>query len=142
MGALIWFVAALLLATGEMLAGEFTMLMLAGAALTTAGVALADVPLWAEVVVFAVSALLLLMFLKPYLNRHLTSRLVLDTSPKALEGQQAEVLELVTGTGGQVRLDGSIWSARSLVPTETFAPGEHVKVIEIDGATAVVWKEF
>ncbi|MEJ5996756.1 NfeD family protein [Corynebacterium sp. H130] len=142
MGSLVWFIVALLLATAELLAGEFTMLMLAGAALTTAGVALFDVPVWAEVVCFAISALLLLVFLKPYLNKHLKSAPVLDTSVKALEGTNAQVLERVTGTDGQVRLDGSIWSARSIDPTVSFEVGESVNVVKIDGATAVVWKEL
>lgn len=142
MGPLIWLIAALVLASAELLAGEFTMLMLAGAALTTSGVALAGVPLWAEIVCFCVSALLLLLFVKPYLGRHLKSAPVLDTSPKALEGSSAEVLEQVTLTSGQIRLDGSIWSARSIDPTQSFAAGERVTVVHIDGTTAVVLKEL
>ncbi|QGU02041.1 hypothetical protein CKALI_05860 [Corynebacterium kalinowskii] len=142
MGPLIWLIAALVLASAEMLAGEFTMLMLAGAALATAGIAIADVPLWAEIVCFAASALVLLLFLKPYLHRHLKSQPVLDTSTKALEGAPAEVLESVSSTGGQIRLDGSIWSARSIDPTSSFAVGERVSVVRIDGTTAIVWKEL
>lgn len=142
MGPIIWFIAALVLASAELLAGEFTMLMLAGAALATAGAAIPGIPLWAEIACFAVSALLLLVFLKPYLYRHLTRKPVLDTSVKALEGQRAVVLEEVTGTGGQVRLDGSIWSARSIDPTTPIAVGEEVNVVSIDGTTAVVWKEL
>lgn len=142
MGFLVWFVVALLLATAELLAGEFTMLMLASAALATSGIALFDVPIWVEVLCFAASAVLLLWFLKPYLHRRLKSAPTLDTSVKALEGQPAEVIELVSGAGGQVRLDGSIWSARSLDPASSFAVGDHVTVVKIDGATAVVWKEL
>ncbi|MEJ5927247.1 NfeD family protein [Corynebacterium sp. H128] len=142
MGTLIWFIVAVVLATAELLAGEFTMLMLAGAALATAGIALADVPVWAEVACFAVCAVALLVFVRPVLNRHMRRDLVLDTSPKALVGQTAEVLESVDAGRGQIRLDGSIWSARSLVPTETFAVGERVHVVSIDGTTAVVFKEL
>lgn len=141
-GPLIWLIAALMLASAELLAGEFTMLMLAGAALATSGIALAGVPLWAEIICFAITAMLLLLFLKPYLNRHLKSRLVLDTSPKALEGTSAEVLEPVSATRGQVRFDGSIWSARGIDPTHTFAVGERVLVVSIDGTTAIVSKEL
>lgn len=141
MGALVWFIAAVALAIGELLAGEFTMLMLAGAALATAGVSIIGIPLWAEILCFALSAFLLLAFLKPYLHRHLSKKPVLDTSTKALEGQSAVVIEEISEAGGQVRLDGSIWSARSMVPATTFATGERVNVVSIDGATAVVWKE-
>ncbi len=140
-GAIIWFIGALVLAGLELAVGEFTLLMLAGAALATAGVSLVGVPVWAEFAAFAVSAFALLFFLRPALKRRLHKPAVLDTSPQALLGSRVEVLEEITATGGQVRMDGSIWSARSMDPAYTFAEGEHVNVISIDGATAVVWKE-
>lgn len=115
--------------------------MLAAAALATAGVALIDVPLWVEATTFAVSSVLLLVFLRPALRRHLTKPGALDTSQRALVGKSAEVLEAVDGHHGQVRLDGSIWSARSLDPATSFEVGEKVNVANFDGPTAIVWKE-
>lgn len=141
MGALIWFLGALILAGLELLVGEFTLLMLATAALATAGVALVDVPLWVEAATFGVSSVLLLVFLKPVLKRHLTKPGVLDTSQRALVGHTAEVLEAIDAHSGQVRLDGSIWSARSLDPSTRFEEGEQVNVASFDGPTAIVWKE-
>lgn len=141
MGAIVWFIAALVLAGLELAVGEFTLLMLAGAALAAAGVSLAGAPLWASVVAFAIAAFGLLVFLRPFLRRRMAGPKALDTSPQALIGSTAVVLEAIEGHGGQVRLDGSIWSARSLDPSHTFAEGERVSVISIDGATAVVWKE-
>lgn len=141
MGAIIWFIGALVLAGLELAVGEFTLLMLAGAALATAGVSLVGVPVWAEFATFAVSAFALLFFLRPALKRRLYKPAALDTSVRALVGKSAVVLEDVTGTAGQVRLDGSIWSARSMDPDYTFREGDHVNVISIDGATAVVWRD-
>ncbi len=141
MGAIIWFIAALVLAGLELAVGEFTLLMLAGGALAAAGVSLVGVPLWGSVAAFVITSLGLLVFLRPFLHRRLLRPAALDTSPAALVGESAEVLEAIEGSHGQVRLDGSIWSARSLDPTHTFAPGERVTVISIDGPTAVVWKE-
>lgn len=140
-GAIVWFIAALVLAGLELAVGEFTLLMLAGAALAAAGVSLAGAPLWGSVVAFAVAAFALLVFLKPVMRRRLAAPKALDTSPQALVGSSAVVIEPIEAHGGQVRLDGSIWSARSLDPTHTFAEGERVSVINIDGATAVVWKD-
>ncbi|AWB81884.1 hypothetical protein C3B44_05545 [Corynebacterium yudongzhengii] len=140
MGALIWFLAALVLAGLELMAGEFTLLMLAGAALATAGVALADVPFWLEAATFAVSSLALLVLVKPVLRRQFQKPEALDTSSKTLVGKHAEVLEPVDGRGGQIRLDGAIWSARSLDPQISFAEGEMVSVADIEGPTAIVWK--
>ena len=141
MGALVWFVTALILAGLELLAGEFTFLMLAAAALITAGFAFADIPIWLEAVVFGASALMLVFFLRPLLKRNLDKPAALDTSPNALIGRMAEVLEIVDGRRGQIRLDGDVWSARSLDPASTFQPGKQVSVTSFDGPTAVVWRD-
>lgn len=141
MGAIIWFIAALALAGLELMVGEFTLLMLGGGALAAAGVSLAGAPLWGSVLAFALVSIGLMVFLRPALKRHFHKPMTLDTSIKALVGNHAEVLEPVSGNAGQVRLDGSIWSARSMDPSHSFAVGERVTVISIDGTTAVVWKE-
>ncbi|ANE04058.1 NfeD family protein [Corynebacterium crudilactis] len=141
MGAIIWFIGALVLAGLELAVGEFTLLMLGGAALATAGVALIGVPLWAEFITFAVASAALLLFIRPMIRKRLLKPQVLDSSPRALVGHRAEVLEDVDSSGGMVRLDGSIWSAKSIDPTHTFVEGEFVSVIDIQGTTAIVWKE-
>ena len=133
-GALIWLIAGIALIGLELAVGELTFLMLGLAALATAGVAMFHVPLSIELIIFA-------LFLNPLLRRHLTHAPALDTSPAALTGATAEVLEPVGAHAGQVRLDGSIWSARSLDPAHNFSVGERVSVVTIDGTTAVVWKE-
>ena len=119
MGALIWLIAGIALIGLELAVGELTFLMLGLAALATAGVAMFHVSLSIELIIFALMSLGLLLFLKPLLRRHLT----------------------VGAHAGQVRLDGSIWSARSLDPAHNFSVGERVSVVTIDGTTAVVWKE-
>ncbi|WP_206214023.1 NfeD family protein [Corynebacterium qintianiae] len=141
MGALVWFIAAAVLAGLELAAGEFTFLMIAAGALTAAGVSLASIPLWAEVAVFVASSAAFWLFLRPYLHRQFLKPRAYDETPRALVGARAEVLEDITPEGGQVRLDGSIWSARSLDPAESIPAGQHVTVSDIDGPVAVVWKE-
>lgn len=141
MGALVWFIAAAVLAGLELLAGEFTFLMIAAGALTAAGASLAGIPLWAEVAVFAASSAAFWLFLRPYLHRRFSSPGAYDDSPRALVGTRAEVVEDITPSGGQVRLDGSIWSARALDPAEAIPAGQLVTVSDIDGPVAVVWKE-
>ena len=141
MGALVWFVAAAVLALLELAVGEFTLLMLAAGALTTAGVALGGVPLWAEIATFVVSSAAFWLFLRPYLNKRFRQPHVYDDSPRALVGQRVTVIEEIGPDGGQVRMDGSIWSARCLDPAERIAAGDIVTVADIDGPVAVVWKE-
>ncbi|MDU0477724.1 NfeD family protein [Staphylococcus chromogenes] len=141
MEALIWFVAGLIFAGLELLGGEFSLLLLGGAALGTAGISLTGVPLWAQVVFFAVSSFALLVFVRPILHRHLHKDPILDTSPKALEGKPAEVIEPVSATGGLVRIDGDFWSAKSMLSHETYSENDRVLVARIEGSTAIVWKE-
>ena len=40
---------------------------------------------------------------------------------------------------GQVKLAGEVWSARSYDETQVLEPGRWVTVMDISGATAVVW---
>lgn len=141
MGTVIWLIGTLVLAGLELAAGEFTFLMLAGGALVTAGASLFGIPLWAEIVIFGLASGALILFLRPWLHRRYIKPSALDTSPKALVGTTAEVLEDIDRSGGQIRLDGSIWSARAIDPSITIPAGEHVIVADIDGLTAVVWKE-
>ncbi|AKK11108.1 membrane protein implicated in regulation of membrane protease activity [Corynebacterium uterequi] len=115
--------------------------MLAAASLATAGVSLLGVPLWAEIAMFGVSSFALLALVRPHLRRRLTAPETLDTSPRALVGSRASVLETISSSGGQIRLEGSIWTARSIDSHVTFQPGDTVTVTGFDGPTALVWRE-
>jgi len=64
----------------------------------------------------------------------------LSTGVKALEGKSALVLDSVARDEGQVKIDGQVWTARPLNESDVFEPGERVTVMQIDGATAIVWK--
>ena len=54
-------------------------------------------------------------------------------------GEDALVLERVDAHNGRVKVRGQIWSARAYDPTLVLEPGSTVQVIEIDGATALVY---
>lgn len=143
MGAIIWLIGAAVLAVGEFLVMDFTLLMLAAAALVTAGVAIADIPVWAEVAVFGVSSIATLLLIRPVLRRRFIAQgEVREFTAKELEGRQADVLTQVTSENsvGQVSIDGDIWSARAAHPGTSFDKGDRVQVVSIDGTTAVVWK--
>ncbi|MFI1091557.1 NfeD family protein [Streptomyces sp. NPDC020917] len=92
----------------------------------------------AQVIVFVVVSVALLVFVRPlaYRNRQRPEQ---RSGIEALKGKQAVVLERVDGgASGRIKLAGEIWSARSLESGRVFDPGQHVDVVEIDGATAVV----
>lgn len=141
MGALIWLVAGLVLIGAEALSGDLILLMLAGGALSAAGVsAVVDPPLWVDGIVFAVVSLLLLLTVRPVAKRHMFNRPRLATNTEALVGEHAVVVAAITEDGGQVKFSGGVWSARAAHPGDRFDEGESVTVLEIDGATAVVWR--
>ncbi|GAA1463890.1 NfeD family protein [Williamsia maris] len=141
MAALVWLAAALVLLGVEALSGELILLMLAGGALAASGSALFfDLPIAVDGVVFAVVSVLLLAAARPVAKRHLMRRPALATNAEALQGKTAVVTAEVTSRGGQVRLDGDTWSARPMHDADVYETGQDVMVMQIDGATAVVWK--
>ncbi|BBZ04662.1 membrane protein [Mycolicibacterium chitae] len=139
--ALLWLIAALGLAGAEVLTGDLFLLMLGGGALAAAGTSwLLDWPIWADGAVFLVVSVLLLVLVRPALRRRMQSAAALETGIEALEGRSALVLDQVTQHAGQVKLDGEVWTARPLNDHDVYEAGDHVMVMRIDGATAVVWK--
>jgi membrane protein implicated in regulation of membrane protease activity len=139
--AVIWLIVALGLAGAEALTGDMSLLMLGGGALAAAGSSwLLDLPVWADGAVFLVVSVLLLVLVRPALRRRLTSARGIRIGLQALEGKSALVLDRVARDEGQVKLDGQVWTARPLNDSDVFEPGDLVTVIQIDGATAVVWK--
>lgn len=139
--ALIWFIVALGLAGAEALTGDLFLLMLGGGALAAAGsAAVFDWPIWADGVVFLTVSVLLLVLVRPALRRRFNSGPALESGMEALEGKSALVLDRVSQHEGQVKLEGEIWTARPLNDHDVYEPGDHVTVMHIDGATAVVWK--
>ncbi|MER7760023.1 NfeD family protein [Streptomyces sp. NPDC097619] len=92
----------------------------------------------AQVLVFVVVSVALLVVVRPVANRHRSQRPEFASGVDALRGRTAVVLERVDDGGGRIKLAGEIWSARALDADTTFEPGQQVDVVEIDGATAVV----
>ena len=48
------------------------------------------------------------------------------------------MIERVDRDGGQVKIGGEVWTARSYDEDDAFEPGARVEVMKIDGATALV----
>jgi membrane protein implicated in regulation of membrane protease activity len=100
------------------------------------------VPLGVDAAVFAALSLGLIFLARPALKRRMANTPELLTNTQALIGAKAVVESTVDRQGGRVRIDGQIWSARSLDETQVLEPGRTVMVVEISGATAVVSAEL
>ena len=133
-----WIVAAGLLAVGEMVTVSFFLGPIALAAAAAAIVALAGGGAALQWVVFIAMSAASLLVLRPIARRHLRMPAQLRTGAAALVGARAVVLERVDGHGGQVKIGGEVWSARSYDEDHAYEPGTRVEVLKIDGATELV----
>ena len=137
--AAVWLVVGVLLVAAEVLSGDFVLLMLGAAALAAAGSSALFGSLVIDVAVFAVTAVGLIVLARPVLRRRLAVTQHTKTNAEALVGNKALVMSRVDAHSGQVKLRGEIWSARTFDETEVLEPGRSVTVMDIAGATAVVW---
>jgi membrane protein implicated in regulation of membrane protease activity len=138
----IWLIAGVLLALAELLTLDFVLIMLAGGAVAAALTGLVGAPLLIQVAVFAVVSGLGLLAVRPAIKRHLhrgAEPAVMGV--EAIEGTEATVIEEVAEGRGLVKIGGELWSARPYDATQVIAPGTAVQVVEVKGATALVWKE-
>lgn len=134
-----WLIAALGLLGFEVLTLDLVLLMLSVGAGSAAVVSAAGAPLEASIATAIVVSVGMLAVVRPPLARRLHRGSELTTGHQALVGRTAVVLEPVDQHHGQVRLSGEVWSARAYDPTGVIAPGTEVHVMEIDGATALVY---
>ncbi|AHH97739.1 NfeD family protein [Kutzneria viridogrisea] len=142
MAAVLWLLLGVALIIAEVLSGDFVLVMLGVAGLSASITEALTGNLVADLVVFAVVAVGLVLGVRPVLRRRLGADTPESrTNVAALKGAKAIVLSTVDEHGGQVRIGGEVWSARSYEATHTFEPGRQVIVMDISGATAVVWAE-
>jgi membrane protein implicated in regulation of membrane protease activity len=140
MAALIWLIGGIVLVAAEILSGDFFLLMLGIGALAGAlGEVLFGNTL-ISLVIFALSSIGLVTFARPWLKARFHGPIVPD-NVQALIGGRATVLSTVDEHGGQVKLNGEVWSARAFDDKQVIEPGTSVTVMEIAGATAIVWAE-
>lgn len=139
---LIWLVAGVLLAIAELFTLDFVLIMFAVGAFAAAAVGLLDVPLPIEALIFAGVSALGLMAVRPAIKKRLhrgAERAVMGVD--AIEGAEATVIEQVAEGRGMVKIGGELWSARPYDVAQVLETGTLVRVVEVRGATALVWKE-
>jgi membrane protein implicated in regulation of membrane protease activity len=138
---LAWAIAALLLAVGEVFTpGLFFLGPVALAAVAAALAAVAGAAVWLQLVVFVAASAASLGVLRPLARSHLQMPAAIRTGTAALVGARAVVLQRVDEAGGRVRIGGEEWSARAYMPGQVIEPGTSVEVVEIKGATALVYE--
>lgn len=134
----VWLVLIALFIVIEMFTLEFTCLMLALGSTAGLVVSLTGAEFWLQVVVAAVIGVLLILFLRPPLLARLSKNAdPAKSNVDALIGMHGMVVETVTTTSGQVKLqNGDTWTART--GYQMLSPQTPVVVSAINGAVAVV----
>jgi membrane protein implicated in regulation of membrane protease activity len=136
---LIWVGLALVLAAIEAATVDFVFIMLAAGALASAVAAAFGAPFAVQILVGVAVALGMLLAVRPWLKRKFNESAASATiGAPSLVGRTAWVLQTVTTTDGRVKLAGETWSARLAEGAMPVAPGHEVRVVSIQGATAIV----
>ena len=138
---LVWAGIAFLAIVLELLISDLTFLIVAFAAAGGGVSSLFGAPVWLQILIFAVLALVGLFFVRPPVLRRLGLSEEFKTNVDALPGSRARTLEVVTLEAGLIRLNGQPWSARvdRAGPMADPIPVDvDVIVTRIDGATALV----
>jgi membrane protein implicated in regulation of membrane protease activity len=136
---IVWLVAAVVLGVAEFFTLTLAFGLLAAAALVAAIVAGLGGPLLAQVLAFAITGAVGLLIVRPIARRQMTHPSLVREGSYALIGKKAVVIEEVTGTQGLIKLSGEVWSGRALDEDQVIPAGTLVDVMEIEGATAIVY---
>jgi membrane protein implicated in regulation of membrane protease activity len=137
---IIWLIAAVAAAVGEILTTGFFLAPFAAGALVGMLAELLGLGAVVAWVGFAVVTILCLALVRPIARRHLYLPPQTRTGTAALIGRPAMVLERIDNDEnvGSVRIEGEVWTARSYDEDRVIEPGTRVQVVEIRGATALV----
>jgi|SRR5690606_20505287 len=135
---LAWVALAIVLGIVETVTLDFVFIMLAGGAAGAAIVAVAGFGWITQALVAIGLSVALLGFVRPIAKRHMRA-VGVRTGAAALVGRKGVVVEQVDAEHGLIKLAGEVWTARCYDGQSVIEPGRNVDVIEIDGATALVF---
>jgi membrane protein implicated in regulation of membrane protease activity len=136
---IVWLIVAAVLGVAELLTTTLAFGLLAVAAVVAAVVGTFHLDLAVQLAAFVVAAAAGLGFVRPIAIRHIKQPPLLRTGTAALVGRSAIVVEEITEHSGRVRIGGEEWSSRPYDESLVIPVGAKVDVMQIDGATALVY---
>jgi len=139
---IVWLALILIFIIIEVFTLDFTFLMIALGSIGGLVSSLVAVPVWGQIIIAAVLAVLLIFGVRPPLLKRLRHGSDPTLSNiEALIGTSGVVTSAFAANTGYVKLaNGETWTSRLLPAAsgQPLEPGAHVIVVAIDGATAVV----
>ena len=136
---IVWLIVAAVLGVAELLTTTLAFGLIAAAAVVAAVIGTFDLGLPLQLAAFVVAAGAGLGFVRPIALRHIKQPPALRTGTAALVGRSAIVLQEVTEHSGRIRIGGEEWSSRAYDESLVIPVGTKVDVLQIDGATALVY---
>jgi len=142
MGSLVWLILAVVLGAIELMSTTFILLWVAIAALVTGLLGLLVHSFAAQLSVFAVLSVVLLLLTRPLVRRwRNTGTSTYQSNVQQLVGEQGTVVSRLSGgKTGMVRVGNDVWSARSELSDVQMEPGERVRVVAVRSALLIVSK--
>ena len=134
-----WLGLSIVLIVGELATFDLILAMFAvGAIVAMAAAGLTD-SVVVQVLLFAASSVAMLAFVRPGITRRLHTGPDLVLGPAALVGRQVVTAQRLSATTpGQIKIEGSYWTALPYDETLVIPEGVTVEVLRIKGATAYV----
>lgn len=138
----LWLTLAVLLGVAEIVSLDLVLIMIAVGALVAAGVAaLAPDLWWLQILVAAAVSVGMVALARPTLMRRIHEMPGYRSSTDKMVGSSGVATSEITADGGEVKIDGMIWTAR-VYGADVIEEGTEVEVYEIDGAIAVVYPKY
>lgn len=134
-----WLVALAVLLVIEIITLGLTTIWFAGGALVAFVLSLFGVPWLAQIAVFLVVSILLLIFTRPALEKKINKDRI-KTNVNSIAGKEGKVTETIDNFNqkGTIILNGLEWTARSSKDDITIPAGARVIVDEVKGVKVFV----
>ena len=135
MTVMYWLGAAAIFVVIEIITMGLTTIWFAGGALVGAVMAAFSLPLWSQIIAFVIVSVILLILTRPWALKYLNSRTV-RTNADSLIGQTALVKETINNM--ERKVEGQIWTARSISDDVQLHEGQKVMIESISGVKVIV----
>lgn len=139
MESIFWLVLFILFLVFEVATMGLTTIWFAGGAIAAFALALADVHIIIQIVVFFAVSIFLLFVTRPIATRYINKNTV-KTNVDELVGKVVKCTETIDNYNemGSVRINGNEWMARTVTDNMTIPKDTMVQVVEIVGAKVIV----
>lgn len=136
----LWLTVAVLLGVAEIVSLDLVLIMVAVGALAGAGVAVVAPGMWwLQILVAGGVSIAMLALARPTLMERIHRMPGYRSSTDKMVGNTGLAVTEITADGGEVKVEGQTWTARSFPPDTVIEKGTEIEVYEIDGAIAVVY---